>query len=55
MAAAYAFHIAESQAFIDGNKRTGLSLRNGSVSLRREPLSVSNGSVSLRREPLSLM
>ena len=24
MAAAYAYHIAESQAFIDGNKRTGL-------------------------------
>ena len=25
MAAAYAFHIAESQAFIDGNKRVGLN------------------------------
>jgi death-on-curing protein len=25
MAAAYAFHIAESQAFIDGNKRTALN------------------------------
>ena len=24
MAAAYAFHIAEAQAFVDGNKRTGL-------------------------------
>jgi death-on-curing protein len=24
VAAAYAFHIAESQAFIDGNKRTGI-------------------------------
>jgi death-on-curing protein len=24
MAAAYAFHIAEGQAFVDGNKRTGL-------------------------------
>lgn len=24
VAAAYAFHIAESQAFLDGNKRTGL-------------------------------
>jgi death on curing protein len=24
MAAAYAFHIAEAQAFIDGNKRTGV-------------------------------
>ncbi len=24
MAAAYAFHIAESQAFVDGNKRSGL-------------------------------
>jgi death-on-curing protein len=25
MAATYAFHIAESQAFVDGNKRTGLN------------------------------
>jgi death-on-curing protein len=25
MAAAYAFHIAENQAFVDGNKRTGLA------------------------------
>jgi death on curing protein len=25
MAAAYAFHLAESQAFVDGNKRTGLA------------------------------
>ena len=25
MAAAYAYHIAESQAFVDGNKRTALS------------------------------
>jgi death-on-curing protein len=25
MAAAYAFHIAESQAFLDGNKRAGLA------------------------------
>jgi death-on-curing protein len=25
MAAAYAFHIAESQAFVDGNKRAGLA------------------------------
>lgn len=25
MAAAYAFHIAESQTFVDGNKRTGLN------------------------------
>ena len=24
MASAYAFHIAQNQAFIDGNKRTGL-------------------------------
>src|SRR5947209_9908192 len=25
VAAAYAFHVAQSQAFVDGNKRTGLS------------------------------
>jgi len=25
MAAAYAFHVAENQAFVDGNKRTGLA------------------------------
>ena len=27
MAAAYAFHLAESQAFVDGSKRTGLAGR----------------------------
>jgi death-on-curing protein len=26
MAAAYAFHVAEAQAFVDGNKRTGLDV-----------------------------
>jgi len=37
VAAAYAFHLAESQAFLDGNKRTGLSTamyflsRNGHI------------------------
>ena len=37
VAAAYAFHLAESQAFLDGNKRTGLGAalyflaRNGHV------------------------
>lgn len=25
MAAAYAFHIAQAQAFLDGNKRTGMA------------------------------
>lgn len=25
IAAAYAFHVAESQAFLDGNKRTGIA------------------------------
>ena len=25
MAAAYAFHLAEAQAFLDGNKRTGIA------------------------------
>jgi len=25
VAAAYAFHLAESQAFVDGNKRTGMA------------------------------
>jgi len=29
MAAAYAFHIAEGQAFVDGNKRTGLAAAVG--------------------------
>jgi len=38
MAAAYAFHIAENQPFVDGNKRTGLaaaltSLRLNGVSI----------------------
>jgi death on curing protein len=45
IAAAYAFHIAESQAFIDGNKRTGTAaafvflMRNG------VDVPVDNGSV----------
>jgi len=26
VAAAYAFHLAESQAFLDGNKRTGMAV-----------------------------
>jgi death-on-curing protein len=26
VAAAYAFHLAESQAFLDGNKRTGIAV-----------------------------
>lgn len=29
MAAAYAFHIAENQPFVDGNKRTGLAAALG--------------------------
>jgi death-on-curing protein len=31
MAATYAFHIAENQAFVDGNKRTGLMCSRRSI------------------------
>ncbi|MBI1176551.1 type II toxin-antitoxin system death-on-curing family toxin [bacterium] len=40
VAATYAFHIAESQAFVDGNKRTGAAAaltflaKNGKLSIR---------------------
>jgi death-on-curing protein len=42
VAAAYAFHIAEAQAFFDGNKRTGISaaltfLRGNGVVLKSDP------------------
>jgi death-on-curing protein len=40
IAAAYAYHISQSQAFLDGNKRTGLAtalvfLRLNGITLRR--------------------
>ena len=53
MAAAYAFHIAESQAFVDGNKRTGLNaalvflLLNGW--LVRDPAWLSRRGLSMRQ------
>jgi len=42
IAAAYCFHIAEAQAFLDGNKRTAASaaltfLRLNGISIRAEP------------------
>ena len=39
MAAAYAFHLAESQAFVDGNKRTGLAAAYMVLSLNGYSLS----------------
>lgn len=34
IAAAYAYHLAESQAFIDGHKRTGMASSSGSTRRR---------------------
>jgi len=43
IAAAYAFHIAESQAFFDGNKRTGVGpLSTSSRSMVSTPASYRN-------------
>lgn len=42
MAAAYAFHIAESQAFVDGNKRTGLAAAGAFLKLNGYSLREAN-------------
>lgn len=42
-AAAYAFHIAESQAFMDGNKRTGLHAASAFLQINGYILSVHEG------------
>jgi len=44
VAAAYAFHLAEAQAFLDGNKRTGMGaalvfLEGNGITVRRRPKS----------------
>ena len=45
IAAAYAFHIAESQAFTDGNKRTAASAAISFLRLNRVPFPKDDGSV----------
>jgi death-on-curing protein len=56
VAAAYAFHMAESQAFLDGNKRTGMAaaltflrLNGRSVPQNTEELHVSMIEISARK------
>jgi len=45
IAAAYAFHIAESQAFTDGNKRTAASAAISFLRLNGKPFPKDDGSV----------
>lgn len=45
VAAAYAFHIAESQAFIDGNKRTGAAAALTFLARNGEPLIRDDGTL----------
>ena len=57
VAAAYAFHIAESQAFIDGNKRTAASsailfLRKNSVRFPKDDGSVYTAMIEIANKRL---
>lgn len=45
VAAAYAFHIAEAQAFIDGNKRTAVSAALSFLGKNGEPVLEDDGSI----------
>jgi len=45
IAAAYAFHIAESQAFIDGNKRTAAAAAAAFLTVNGLPFPKDDGSV----------
>lgn len=45
IAAAYAFHLAESQAFVDGNKRTGAAAAIAFLTLNGVRFPVDDGSV----------
>src|SRR5437868_7572811 len=45
IAAAYAFHIAESQAFLDGNKRTAVAAAMAFLRLNGFPFSEDDGSL----------
>ena len=45
IAAAYAFHLAESQAFVDGNKRTAVAAAISFLRLNGKPFPKDDGSV----------
>ncbi len=45
VAAAYAFHIAEAQAFIDGNKRTAVAAALSFLGKNGEPVLEDDGSI----------
>lgn len=45
MAAAYAFHLSENQAFVDGNKRTALSAALVFLDINGIEISDPNGSL----------
>lgn len=45
VAAAYAFHIAEAQAFLDGNKRTAAAAALAFLGKNGEPVLADDGSI----------
>jgi len=45
VAAAYAFHIAESQAYLDGNKRTAAAAALAFLAKNGEPLLKDDGTI----------
>ncbi len=45
IAAAYAFHLAESQAFLDGNKRTGVTAAIAFLTLNGVQFPADDGSI----------
>ena len=45
MAAAYAYHLAESQAFMDGNKRTGAAAALAFLAMNALPVLKDDGSI----------
>lgn len=54
MAAAYAFHIAEAQAFLDGNKRTGVAAALVFLELNGVPLPAERAEPVLYRAMIDL-
>jgi death-on-curing protein len=52
VAAAYAFHLAESQAFIDGNKRTGMAA--ALVFLRINKISIGEATETLHQAMIGI-
>ena len=58
IAATYAFHIAEAQAFLDGNKRTAVAaaltfLRGNEVALKIDELEIYNAMIAIAEKRMT--